>query len=212
MRAGRRPRCPRRPAGRMAPTSAGSASSELPRSSRPLSDRAKAITPGITKMKIGRTFRYPAKTVPRRAWSMSRAARVRCTMTWSVHQYHTARMGEVPGRRVVFLLLPVRPQRDGEHGHEVGDDDPVDQRQSAHGPPSPLPPRDDGASPPRTRLRPVTRDTISTNTTGRNQWDSPVVTCGWAHHLSHTAGPCSGRRRWPAAPPVPRRRSTTRVG
>ena len=54
---------------------------------------AAAIIPGSTKMNTGRIFRNPANTVPVRASLTLRAASTRCTMCWSVHQYHTPRIG-----------------------------------------------------------------------------------------------------------------------
>jgi hypothetical protein len=55
--------------------------------------RASAIIPGTMKMKTGSSLRKAAKMVPRRASVWFGAPRVRCTMYWSVHQYHSPTMG-----------------------------------------------------------------------------------------------------------------------
>ena len=44
-------------------------------------------------MNTGSSLRNPAEIVPRRASLALRAASTRCTMYWSVHQYHTPRIG-----------------------------------------------------------------------------------------------------------------------
>src|SRR5436309_9900604 len=82
---------PLNPAGRRRVTSAGYAASPEPE--RTSAYNAEAIIPGNTKMNTGRIFRKPAKMVPRRAAVTFFAASTRCTMCWSVHQYHTPRIG-----------------------------------------------------------------------------------------------------------------------
>ena len=67
------------------------------------------MTPGITNMNSGSSFRYPAKMVPARACSWSWAASTRCTMNWSVHQYQIPRIG-APNR------IPVQ----GKSGSDIG--------------------------------------------------------------------------------------------
>ena len=59
----------------------------------PLLAKAKQIMPGMMKMNTGRSFKNAAKIVPRRARFSSRAPRARCTMYWSVHQYHMPMIG-----------------------------------------------------------------------------------------------------------------------
>ena len=44
-------------------------------------------------MKTGLSFRNEPKMVPRRASVSFGAMNVRCTMCWSVHQYHSPTMG-----------------------------------------------------------------------------------------------------------------------
>ena len=67
------------------------------------------MTPGMTKMNTGSTFRKPPKMVPRRASSSLAADSTRWTMNWSVHQYQTPRIG-APKR------MPVH----GKSGSDIG--------------------------------------------------------------------------------------------
>ena len=59
----------------------------------PVFASASAIRPGMMKMNTGNSFRYAAKMLPRRAVRSSLALRARCTMYWSVHQYHKPIIG-----------------------------------------------------------------------------------------------------------------------
>ena len=54
---------------------------------------ATQITPGSTKKKTGQIFRKAQNSGPRRACFSSFAAKTRCTIVWSLHQYHTPRIG-----------------------------------------------------------------------------------------------------------------------
>jgi hypothetical protein len=60
---------------------------------RPVRARATAIMPGTMKMNTGRSLSSAAKVVPRRASRSLGALSVRCTMYWSVHQYHRPMIG-----------------------------------------------------------------------------------------------------------------------
>src|SRR5207237_654556 len=60
---------------------------------RPVFASARAIKPGMMKMNTGNNFKYAAKMLPRRAVRSFFALRARCTMYWSVHQYHRPMMG-----------------------------------------------------------------------------------------------------------------------
>ena len=108
MRAARRPATtrPRTPAGRIALTIKGkaawaasgmalpAASTMEPRAGAlPVRARASAIMPGTMKIHTGRSFRYEAKIAPRRACRSFGAPRARCTMYWSVVQYHRPMIG-----------------------------------------------------------------------------------------------------------------------
>src|SRR5438128_356014 len=78
-------------AGKGAATRAGNAASADP--PRMPEYKAAAMTPGNTKMNTGRIFKNPAKMVRVRGALTFFAASTRCTMCWSVHQYHTPRIG-----------------------------------------------------------------------------------------------------------------------
>src|SRR5271165_3075177 len=54
----------------------------------PLLARAKQIKPGMMKRYTGNSFKKAAKMLPRRAVCSLGAPKARCTMYWSVHQYH----------------------------------------------------------------------------------------------------------------------------
>ena len=54
---------------------------------------ASAIIPGMMKMNTGSSLRHEPKIVPRRASVSFGAMNVRCTMCWSVHQYHRPTIG-----------------------------------------------------------------------------------------------------------------------
>ena len=60
---------------------------------RPVFARASAIMPGMMKMNTGSSFKNAAQIDPRRASRSSRAPSARCTMYWSVVQYHRPMIG-----------------------------------------------------------------------------------------------------------------------
>ena len=109
IRAARRPATtiPRTPVGSTWDTSIGKACWALSRMSSPLESknvccsmafcpllaRAKAIMPGMMKMKTGRSLSIAAAIEPRRASCSFWAERTRWTMYWSVHQYHSPMTG-----------------------------------------------------------------------------------------------------------------------
>ena len=49
--------------------------------------------PGMMKMNTGSSLRNAAKMLPRRACCSFGAPKARCTMYWSVHQYHSPMIG-----------------------------------------------------------------------------------------------------------------------
>jgi hypothetical protein len=59
----------------------------------PLFASAKHINPGMRKRYTGKSFRNAAKILPRRAMVSFGAPSARCTMYWSVHQYHKPMIG-----------------------------------------------------------------------------------------------------------------------
>ncbi len=59
----------------------------------PLLASAKQINPGMMNRNTGRSFRKLAKMLPRRAMVSLGAPSARCTMYWSVHQYHKPMIG-----------------------------------------------------------------------------------------------------------------------
>jgi len=59
----------------------------------PLLARAKAMMPGMMKMKTGRSLKKAAAIEPRRASVSLLALSVRWTMYWSVHQYQRPTIG-----------------------------------------------------------------------------------------------------------------------
>ena len=91
---------PLSPAGSRAPIMAGRAWSGSSSCNAPVLLSASARTPGSTKRNSGSCFSHAPRMVPRRALAMPLAASTRCTMNWSVHQYHTARIG-APNRMPV---------------------------------------------------------------------------------------------------------------
>ena len=97
---------PRTPAGRIDLTISGNAacaasgigfpetSTMTPKAGAlPVRASASAIIPGMMKMKTGSNLRNPAKIEPRRACCSLGAASARCTMYWSVVQYHSPTIG-----------------------------------------------------------------------------------------------------------------------
>ena len=68
--------------------------------------------PGMMKMNTGRSFRKAAKIVPRRASLSLGAPSVRCTMYWSVHQYHNPMIGaqkSIPSHGKLVLKYQAMP-------------------------------------------------------------------------------------------------------
>ena len=59
----------------------------------PVTASATASIPGMMKMKTGSSLSSEAKMAPRRASLSFGAPSVRCTMYWSVHQYHRPMIG-----------------------------------------------------------------------------------------------------------------------
>ena len=59
----------------------------------PVRASASPIIPGMMKIHTGKSFKYAAKMDPRRACCSFGAASARCTMYWSVVQYHRPTIG-----------------------------------------------------------------------------------------------------------------------
>src|SRR4030095_11680128 len=72
----------------------------------PLFANAKHIIPGIIKRKTGVNFRKAANIEPRLASFSFGAPSIRCTIYWSVHQYHNPIIGaqsNMPGQGYLSL-------------------------------------------------------------------------------------------------------------
>src|SRR5687767_2936449 len=72
----------------------------------PLFANAKQIIPGMIKRKTGVSFKKAANIEPRLASFSFGAPNMRCTMYWSVHQYHNPIMGaqsNIPGHGYLSL-------------------------------------------------------------------------------------------------------------
>eukprot|EP00965_Chrysotila_dentata_P034657 1153618-Pleurochrysis_carterae.AAC.2 len=79
---------PSNPGGSSSFMSHGSALLLCPSSSEPKSQRA--TMPGTTSKKTMRILSHPARLHAPRAWKTFLAARTRCTIAWSRHQYQSA--------------------------------------------------------------------------------------------------------------------------
>src|SRR5678815_852675 len=72
----------------------------------PLFANAKQIIPGMIKRKTGVSFKKAANIEPRLASFSFGAPSIRCTIYWSVHQYHNPIMGaqsNMPGQGYLSL-------------------------------------------------------------------------------------------------------------
>ena len=63
--------------------------------------RTLAAMPGNTRRNSGRNLRREARTQPALAWLMFLADSVRCTITWSAHQYQM----ELATTRIFFKKI-----------------------------------------------------------------------------------------------------------